>query len=622
MRTLLLSAGTGSPGNGSYRFPGLSLRPNLLAFVAMTTLVLSGCDLETAPLAPIDQVQAGEALLSSSGVNPVLRMYKDENLWLPRDERALMAMGKDRGSDWFLHPTADLLSPMPSATDVVFISAQYANSVSFTNEGSPAAQANLAEFLGRNGVLVVELADTDRYTGYVAPGTNGLPAQYRNPFPCTNVTLAASALGPDGVRGTDDDHPFLYGRDGVRGTSDDVNDSNIDGESGCYVAHGTLVDWIALPSDATILVTATFGGVERPIMAEYCHAGGRVVVHTFTSGHQTHKPAGSGASNFLLALMSYVLSDNALCSPRAVTPPANQPPVISPLDGFAGTEGAPIEFTASAVDAEGGDLTYSWNFGDGSPAVLGASVSRSYVDDGEYEVTLTVTDAEGLSTTSKTSASVANVAPEVDAGQPASIYSGDTFSLQAAFSDAGVIDQLWSYAIDWAGESESGALSEQGAISRSRQFLRAGKYTVEVLVTDKDGAAGRSEVMIDVGYLPVPIDIVPGNSANRINLMGSGQGFVIVAILSTPDIDAATVDLASVLLGTVPVAKKPNGTYHSRVEDVDGDGLADMWLAFDRDQLKASGDLTPLTSSLTLHADLADGRQLEGSDRVRATVAR
>lgn len=620
MRTNLLSAGIDSLRDGSRRPAGLTLRPFVVACMAMATLALSGCDLEPVPFAPVDQAKGGDVRFSAAAFKPVLRMYKDANLWGPRDERTLMALGKERGTDWFLHPTVDLLSPIPAATDIVFISAQYANAESFTNERSPVAQANLTDFLGRNGVLVVEMADTDRYTGYIAPGTDGRHPAYGNPFPCQDVTIAPDAIGPDGVLGTADDHPFLYGRDGLSGTADDVNHVNIDGESGCYVAHGHLAG--LLPQGARVLVTAVFGNIVRPVMADFCHDGGRVILHTLTSGHQTHKPGGTGASNFLIALMSYVYSDDALCSPREIPVPASQPPVITPVSGFSGLEGSPIAFSASAESPQGGALTYSWEFGDGSPAVSGASVWHTYVDDGEYDVTLTVTDAEGLSSTTTTGASVANVAPVVDAGHTRSIYSGDTFTLDASFSDAGAVDRLWAYSIDWDGESQSGSVADQGALTRSRQYRRAGRYTVKVSVTDKDGAAGTSEVTVDVGFLPVPIDIEPGNPHNRINLTGVGQGFVTVAILSTPDIDATTVEIASVLLGSVPVAKKPNGTWQSRVEDVDGDGRSDLVLMFERAQLKATGDLTPLTSSLTLHAELADGRQLQGSDRVRPTMAR
>lgn len=50
------------------------------------------------------------------------------------------------------------------------------------------------------------------------------------------------------------------------------------------------------------------------------------------------------------------------------------------------------------------NLTYSWDFGDGSPAVTTVEANHTYANAGLYTVTLTVTDAEGVS--SKSAASV------------------------------------------------------------------------------------------------------------------------------------------------------------------------------------------------------------------------
>ncbi|WP_299451305.1 PKD domain-containing protein, partial [uncultured Serinicoccus sp.] len=48
-------------------------------------------------------------------------------------------------------------------------------------------------------------------------------------------------------------------------------------------------------------------------------------------------------------------------------------------------------------DPDGGDsvVAWSWDFGDGSPAASGESVSHTYAEAGVYTVELTVTDEEG-----------------------------------------------------------------------------------------------------------------------------------------------------------------------------------------------------------------------------------
>ncbi|MEO1272959.1 MAG: PKD domain-containing protein, partial [Myxococcota bacterium] len=57
-------------------------------------------------------------------------------------------------------------------------------------------------------------------------------------------------------------------------------------------------------------------------------------------------------------------------------------------------------------DLDGSIVSWSWDFGDGSPVSTDASPTHSYLDPGQYTVTLTVTDNEGLTDTDTTLATV------------------------------------------------------------------------------------------------------------------------------------------------------------------------------------------------------------------------
>ncbi len=75
---------------------------------------------------------------------------------------------------------------------------------------------------------------------------------------------------------------------------------------------------------------------------------------------------------------------------------------------------APLDVTISgsgSTDPEGEVLTYSWDLGNGTTA-SGVSVSLTYEDAGSYDVTLTVTDIEGL--TAKASITIDVSAPNID----------------------------------------------------------------------------------------------------------------------------------------------------------------------------------------------------------------
>ncbi|MBX2905098.1 MAG: PKD domain-containing protein [Taibaiella sp.] len=55
----------------------------------------------------------------------------------------------------------------------------------------------------------------------------------------------------------------------------------------------------------------------------------------------------------------------------------------------------PIHFTSTSTGGVPGPMTYSWNWGDGSPTSSGATPTHTYCTPGDYSVTLFVTNASG-----------------------------------------------------------------------------------------------------------------------------------------------------------------------------------------------------------------------------------
>jgi hypothetical protein len=73
--------------------------------------------------------------------------------------------------------------------------------------------------------------------------------------------------------------------------------------------------------------------------------------------------------------------------------------------------------------------------------------------------------------------------------------------------------------------------------------------------------------------VPIAIDILPGDPANRIEL--GNRGTVAVAIVSTPELDATTIDPTMVSLAGSPATRRKSGGL-STLEDVNADGRLDL----------------------------------------------
>lgn len=113
------------------------------------------------------------------------------------------------------------------------------------------------------------------------------------------------------------------------------------------------------------------------------------------------------------------------------------------------------------------------------------------------------------------------------------------------------------------------------------------------------------------GAISVTIDIKPGNYPNSIKLQDTGN--IPVAIFSSDTFDASTIDVASLELNGAGVRIiKGKGLQYS-FEDVNGDGLLDLMVHFDRGALQLTiGDTVATVTGMIL-----DGNHIQGTDSVK-----
>ena len=141
-----------------------------------------------------------------------------------------------------------------------------------------------------------------------------------------------------------------------------------------------------------------------------------------------------------------------------------------------------ITFNASdSYDPDGSITNYFWDFGDGTNAT-GMATEHSYADDGNYTVTLTVTDDDGATHNATATKTVLNRSPVASFTESAEIiYLNETIHFNATGSydpDGNITSYFWEFG---DGTNATGVTTEHS-------YPLEGNYTVTLTVTDDDDA--------------------------------------------------------------------------------------------------------------------------------------
>ncbi len=204
----------------------------------------------------------------------------------------------------------------------------------------------------------------------------------------------------------------------------------------------------------------------------------------------------------------------------------NAAPVIDALNVADGDEGEELSFSVSAHDDDDDDLTYSWDFGDDETA-SGENVKHTWADDGDYTVTVMVSDGEEEDSESAT-VSVTNVAPTLSVNGASSGQEAQARSFEADTSDveADTVSVTWDF-----GDGETGS-----GENVSHTWADDGDYTVTVTASDEDGGETTETFNISISNRAPTLQVSASATSGD-----EGDSFAFSAVTSDVTDDTVSV---------------------------------------------------------------------------------
>lgn len=187
-----------------------------------------------------------------------------------------------------------------------------------------------------------------------------------------------------------------------------------------------------------------------------------------------------------------------------------QPPVANAGGPYSGMPGVAVNLSGTkSTDPQGEALTYEWRFGDGTTGT-GASPTHTYPATGTYNISLTVTDTSGLSSTTSTTAAINAQAPTANAGGPYSGVPGGAVTFNGSASTDPQNETL-SYAWNF-GDGTTGS-----GISPTHAYSTVGTYNISLTVTDTSNLTSTAATTSTIAFQPPianaggPYSGLPGN---------------------------------------------------------------------------------------------------------------
>ena len=160
-------------------------------------------------------------------------------------------------------------------------------------------------------------------------------------------------------------------------------------------------------------------------------------------------------------------------------------------------EGSPVELTAPAGNDPA--ATYQWNVYAGTdttatPIATGTDANLSFTppDNGDYTVSLTVTDPDSTTATDMETITAFNVPPTASVTGSSVSVPGLPVTFTLGATDPSPVDQAadFTFNIDW-GDGTTDQVTGPAGMTFTHTFATTGSDTVTVTATDKDGGVSQ-----------------------------------------------------------------------------------------------------------------------------------
>ncbi len=214
-----------------------------------------------------------------------------------------------------------------------------------------------------------------------------------------------------------------------------------------------------------------------------------------------------------------VMDDEGGANSTATTATISNLDPVAYIGGpYSGNEGSAVNFYGDHSDSPVDIITYLWDFGDGNTSTL-QNPMHTFAGDNVYVVTLTVMDDDGGVGLTTTTATIGNVAPTADAGEPYSGDEGSQITLTGSATDSGddTITYLWDLDSD-------GLYDDAVGQNPVWTWTDNGIYIIGLKVIDDDGGEGMDTTIVNIINLVPTADAggpYSGNESEIIQFTGN-----------------------------------------------------------------------------------------------------